>query len=107
MNDLNFNSKKKEIFLIHFVYQKNAVSFDRVYTYPEQDICLFRHFPHERYVLPVIVPGRFLACTCTLKWLQLNVKQIKQENAADLYNSNDFYEPNKNELQTNYFQFYP
>ena len=57
--------------LVHFAYQKGLVSFDRIYTYPDEDFCLFRDFPHSRLVLPIIIPGREIECTCTLKWLQM------------------------------------
>ena len=36
------------------------------YAYPDRDFCLFRHFPHERLVFPVIYTDRPLKCTCTL-----------------------------------------
>jgi len=35
-------------------------------------LCLFKDFPHERLVYPIIVPGKRLECTCTLFWLQSN-----------------------------------
>jgi hypothetical protein len=55
---------------LRFLYIKNSVSFDPIYEYPNEDICLFKDFPHERLVFPLIVPGIQLSCTCLLKWLQ-------------------------------------
>ena len=48
--------------------------FTRIYNYPNEDICLFREFPHHRSVMPCINPGQILPCTCTLKWIQLNIR---------------------------------
>ena len=58
--------------LVRFRLMKAHVSFDQIYEYPLEDICLFEKFPHQKRVLPIIVPGKDLTCTCTLKWLQIN-----------------------------------
>jgi hypothetical protein len=57
--------------VLAFGYRRNSVSFDTIYTFPNEDICLFKDFPHDRLVYPVIVPGEELTCTCTLKWIQM------------------------------------
>ena len=57
---------------MRFNYLKKEVSFDPIYEYPDEDVCLFKEFPHEHLVLPLIVSGKQLNCTCTLMWLQLN-----------------------------------
>jgi hypothetical protein len=51
------------------------------YAFPNEDICLFKKFPHDRLVYPLI---QFLdenqndlilaECSCTLKWLVQNAK---------------------------------
>ena len=46
------------------------VSFDRIYEYPDEDICIFRHFPHKHMVYPLFRPGKLINCSCTLMWLQ-------------------------------------
>jgi len=56
--------------ILRFLYIKNGVSFDPIYEYPDEDICLFKDFPHTRLVMPILNPFRFINCTCTLKWLQ-------------------------------------
>ena len=74
MNHLNgnFNSENNgRLFLLKLVYSKEMVSFDSIYDYPNEDLCLFKEFPHERLVVPMIVPGKKLNCTCTLLWLQM------------------------------------
>ena len=73
--DLN-NLKQVKAYLnqslrLRFQYMKNAVSFDPIYEYPDEDICNFKTFPHDHLVMPVLVPGRILECTCTLYWLQM------------------------------------
>ena len=52
----------------------NGLYFNRFYTFPNEDICLFKNFPHSQLVLPLIVfdPAQFDSsdCSCTLLWLQ-------------------------------------
>lgn len=42
------------------------------YKYPEEDFCLFRSFPHNKLVFPVVKTLDNLECTCTLIWLIQN-----------------------------------
>jgi len=87
MNYLNINvtrintdeDLKRRLLILKFIYLKQTVSFDLMYEYPNEDLCLFKHFPHERFVIPLIIPGRQLECTCTLYWLQSNVHRYKHE----------------------------
>jgi len=68
----NFNSENNaRLFILKLVYSREMVSFDSIYEYPNEDLCLFKDFPHERLVVPMIVPGRKLNCTCSLLWLQM------------------------------------
>ena len=62
----------QDLIILRFNYLKKEVSFDPIYEYPDEDVCLFKEFPHERLVFPLIVSGKQLNCTCTLMWLQLN-----------------------------------
>ena len=52
--------------------------FNTYYTFPNEDICLFKDFPHSQLVLPLILydASRFdtTECTCTLVWLQQHYK---------------------------------
>jgi len=60
------------------IYQVKAFqSFIDIYTYPNEDICLFKDFPHSHLVFAYIFPDEKLKCTCTLKWLNLYVKHFK------------------------------
>jgi hypothetical protein len=56
-----------------FIYLKYDFSFNKIYEYSNEDICLFKDFPHERLVYPVIEPGQELKCSCTLKWIQIYI----------------------------------
>jgi hypothetical protein len=61
-------------------------SFNSIYTYPAEDLCLFKNFPHNHSVLPILIPGIQLACTCTIYWLQ-----SYYQNLSDTFNiTNDY-----------------
>jgi len=70
---LNYNQKISSIYKINIrevlflvLYQNlpNLV----VYTYPDEDFCYFKDFPHEKLVFPVLKPSQ-TKCTCTLLYL--------------------------------------
>ena len=46
----------------------------RAYTYPDEDLCLFRNFPHKQLVIPFLPNLDELDCTCTIVWLVQNYK---------------------------------
>ena len=73
LNNSDPNTKINPNFImkIRFKYQKASTSFDVYYEYIDEDLCLFKDFPHSRAVYAVIEPGKSLKCTCTLAWLQL------------------------------------
>jgi hypothetical protein len=77
MTYLNLNGSG--LLILKFIYLKQTVSFDLIYEYPNEDLCLFKNFPHERFVFPMIMPGRQLECTCTLYWLQSNIHRFKNQ----------------------------
>jgi hypothetical protein len=81
MSSLNIKSENrvKESLILKFIYLKQTVSFDSIYEYPNEDLCLFTEFPHERLVYPIIIPGKQLECTCTLLWLQSNISHYEDE----------------------------
>jgi len=45
------------------------------YTYSDKDFCLFKNFPHEKLVYPIINTKSDLECSCTLLWLLQYNKQ--------------------------------
>ena len=84
-----FSSRMK----VRFLYKHNKSVITQVYTYPDEDFCLFEHFPHDHLVVPIILPGKKIECSCTLLWL------IQ-------YYSFYFYMDNKNEYDANLNYFY-
>lgn len=39
------------------------------YVYPDEDFCLFSHFPHDKLVLPKIYVDEKMNCSCTILFL--------------------------------------
>jgi len=74
-----FRINSKQTLRLKFRRLNEATSFNSIYEYPNEDLCLFKHFPHERLVYPIVVPGKKLQCTCTLYWLQLNLSRYENE----------------------------
>lgn len=68
--------------ILRLQYNRVSSSFDQIYAYPDQDFCLFQHFPHHHLVYPMIMPGEEIECTCTLVWL------LKY---SELYHGINFY----------------
>ena len=67
----------KNNFKIIFILQLGFIeetSFTRIYEFPDEDLCLFKDFPHAQLVLPIILQKEPLKCTCTLKWLEIQFK---------------------------------
>jgi hypothetical protein len=64
--------------------------FNRFYTFPNEDICLFKNFPHTQLVLPLMIfdAKKYVSTeySCTLVWLKKYYR---------LYFSNDFTEFNR------------
>ena len=60
-----FNKK----FKLRFLYKQNKSLINEIYDYPDEDFCLFKHFPHSHMVVPIILPGIKIKCSCTLLWL--------------------------------------
>ena len=46
-----------------------AYIFKRIYAYPNEDLCLFKDFPHQQLVFPVFETSEPIKCTCTVMWL--------------------------------------
>ena len=100
----NINLNKRPMFLIRFLYRKEMVSFDPIYVYPDEDLCLFAQFPHDRFIFPILVPGMMLNCTCTLKWLEsLSDKFKKIISISNDYST--FYESQFVTTEVNSFLF--
>ena len=68
----------------------------KTYLYPEKDFCLFRHFPHEKLVFPIIETKQNLECSCTLMWLLknkslfTNIDELKTSSVENCLFNKDF-----------------
>lgn len=78
MTSLNYHvnasmsNQKSLMMVIRFVYPESFASFNSFYNFPDEDICLFQSFPHDRLVFPVIAIKRDFKCTCTIMFLLNN-----------------------------------
>ena len=52
-------------------YQTEVLFSDRrqSYEFGDQDLCLFRNFPHDKLVYPALATRSNLQCSCTVMWL--------------------------------------
>ena len=75
MKKINFFYAEK--FLCNFFFLKG-----NSYDYPQKDFCLFKDFPHNKLVMPIIKTKQNLECSCTLMWL-LKYKSIYEVNGVN------------------------
>jgi hypothetical protein len=75
-NDEEENSKEKNTLtmFIHQLYEN--VTY---YSYPDEDFCLFKHFPHIKYVFPILTPNSKSVCSCTELFLIRNSFRLKSQ----------------------------
>ena len=52
-------------------------TFFSIYKYPNEDLCLFKDFPHSHLVVPILKPRESISCTCTVKWLQMYLEKYE------------------------------
>ncbi len=57
---------------------------NKQFEYADSDFCLFRHFPNENLVYPVIKTKFNLTCSCTLFWLLKNWKMYKSKQGSNI-----------------------
>ena len=81
-------SLKFEIYQSSNKNNSSKKSFGSAYMYPDEDFCLFKHFPHEHLVYTPIMSGDRLQCTCTLIWL---IQYINFYDATRFHNENSDY----------------
>jgi hypothetical protein len=43
--------------------------FNMIYSFPDADLCLYRDFPHENAIYPILNLGETFECSCTILWL--------------------------------------
>ena len=83
--DINLIAKKRVI----VSFAEYAHIFGSVYNYPDEDLCLFKDFPHAQLVYPSITLTDTVTCSCTLIWLIRYSKYYMNEDLThydqDLY----------------------
>ena len=66
MSSLTENKAK----IITLEFYEEVDDLKQPYSYPNEDICLFKTFPHKRLIIPIIILGKLEAeCSCSLIWL--------------------------------------
>ena len=76
---------------VTLVFADKSFVFKQVYTYPDEDICLFRDFPHAHMVFPMIHSGEYLQCSCTIVWLIQYARFYLMPDSDSLTYSYDLY----------------
>jgi hypothetical protein len=95
--DLKFYNTRNNANILHLLFQHDKLTvFNKIYDYPDQDFCLFHHFPHEKLIYPVVDPTAKINCSCTVLYLiQFTPLYYKEE--LDVNTTHDF--------ENNYYYF--
>ena len=79
--------------------------FRKLYEYPDEDLCMFKDFPHNQLVFPDIYTEKdSLSCSCTILWLlQYTRKYLYRDNILNSTNNlSDYFSLIKCYLQNDY-----
>ena len=68
LNDESALDFSRSMYLIFNEYLELDI-LKKFYAYPEEDLCIFKDFPHRQLVAPIISNAEPIACTCTILWL--------------------------------------
>ena len=87
INSFNFSKSslalEKELFL---QLVDNDFPFKKRYTYPDSDLCLYKDFPHQRLVYPILDVNNNTTCTCSIIWLvQFSKIFYKNSDYTEMY----------------------
>ena len=106
---------------LHFINKENTsdqvfIEFNdekNEYDYSERDFCLFKHFPHENRVFPILKNSdrrRHLNCTCTIVWLlkewQHAEKNIRTELVSSCFRSKTSLSHHINDYDANFSHYF-
>ena len=95
-NQTEIKSKISSSLNIRFLYKAQKSFITQIYEYPDEDFCLFQYFPHDHLVLPLLVPGKKIECSCTVLWLvqyyTLYFKINNQQGYVDSHNDSIYYD---------------
>ena len=73
-NNFELRKNSNRIKLIDF-NELFIETFSQVYIYPDEDLCLFKEFPHKQLVIPsMFTPVGVELCSCPRIWLMQNYK---------------------------------
>ena len=97
LNDDSIDFKNYTPMVILFKHNTQT-TFNIVYKYPDEDFCLFQHFPHEKIVYPVLDPGSHINCSCTVLWLIQYTFKFFSIEKTDKYLDNFYLDPIFNDL---------
>ena len=71
----------------HIILHMSEISFSKKsqYLYPDEDLCLFKMFPHKQLVIPSldIVLSENVTCSCTIIWLIQNNARVENLSLFD------------------------
>jgi hypothetical protein len=68
--ELNIRGENYNLnYAVHLIIHEVWSIFRDTYEYPNQDLCLFKDFPHHRLIYPTIYTGKLIPCSCTLLWM--------------------------------------
>jgi hypothetical protein len=98
VNSEKFRQNSNRVLMMDF-NELNARYLTKAYTYPDEDICLFEHFPHQKLVIPSFYFLTEFKCTCTLIWLIQNYKFYNFQyvsNDMKMLNDYQFFIKNRN-----------
>lgn len=96
LNPYAAKSKNFEDQLLFLIFYQPFQNYS-IYTYPDEDFCLFQTFPHNRYVLPKLKPNFKTSCSCTELFLIHNSYKHSShinyyaENILDTYYYAQYY----------------
>ena len=97
----SFRQNSNRVVIVE-ISELNARYLTKAYTYPDEDICLFEHFPHQQLVIPSFNFLTEFQCTCTLIWLIQNYKFFNFQyvsNDMKIINNFEFFIKDRNVSQ--------
>ena len=74
------------IIVISFIEYNYYINYK--YSFPDEDLCLFKEFPHRQLVIPLFpFLEKETECSCTLIWLFKNLNLVGVELVICLYDT--------------------
>jgi hypothetical protein len=83
-SQLTSSQLRNKVFIVQF--RQEASITQHIYEYPNEDLCLFRDFPHKRLIFPSFIFDKNISCSCTLIWLIKYYNVYFENNQSEFYN---------------------